>query len=187
MPCHVIHLKHAYNFLKSFGIPPDTNRIRFIDSFIDLPEKYASRIQGLVEDNDDVRQCIFSELSGSLILLEVLPQLGHDLRTQRYSPKRTGWSKHMIDFLRKLFKCLYSEEYGLLVDLHVFLDMAEKWCCDDELLQDWACEVGIDPRILDYYIKHRTTIDLDLKCTMRLRRGKCGKRNVARMLRYNKE
>ena len=182
MPSHVIHFKYAYNFLKNHGVIPDVDKIRFIDLLIDDPRNHAPRIQELVETNDDIRLCVYSELSGELILLQVLPQLGHDLLTQRYSPRKTSWSRSMIQFLRRLIKCIYGEEYELLVDLHVFLDMTEKWCCDDELLQDWASEVGIDPRILDYYIKHRTAIDLDLKCIMRLRQGKCEKRNVARML-----
>jgi len=90
MPSHVIHLKYAYDFLKNRGVIPDVGKIRFIDLLIDDPRNYAPRTQELMETNDDMRLCIYSELSGKLILLQVLPQLGHDLRTQRCSPRKTG-------------------------------------------------------------------------------------------------
>ena len=185
MPSHAIHSKHARIFLKNQGVIPDLHRVRFVDLLIDDPEKYASRVLELMETDDKIRLCIYRELLNQTILLQVLPQLGHDLRTQRYSPKKTGWSRNMIPFLRKLVKCVCGEDYMLLVDLHVFLDMAEKWCCDDELLEDWAQDVGIDHKILEYYKENRKIIDYDLRCTIRLKQGKCRKRNLARMLRFN--
>ena len=151
---------------------------------IDDPESRAYVMLKLRESDEHLQSCIEEKFEDKLVLY-ALPLLKHDLRTQRFSPKRIDWTRNMIPILRKLFECLYGGDYSLLVDLHVLLDMADKWCCDDELLEDWAKDVGIDPVVLDYYVRHRETIDGDLKCTVRLRQNRCGWRNVARMLRLS--
>jgi len=187
MPSHDIHLKYATLFLRSRRVIPDKSKVRFVDLLIDDPKSHAPKIQELVRSNFNLWLCIAQELSPHdlYMLLKILPTLGHDVLTQRFSPKRTSWSRSMISYLRQLIGCIFGREYGLLVDLHVLLDMAEKWCCDDELLRDWGREVGISPEILDYYAKHRALIDYDLNCTIRLKQGKCSRRDVARWLRFN--
>lgn len=103
----------------------------------------------------------------------------HDMFTQRYSKGKTGWSIMMLKCLRELFSLLYTPEYGLLVDLHVLLDMAGKTCCDDEVLLDWALEVGVDRRVLEFYLKYREQLYYGLECG----REQCSTRDAVRLIR----
>ena len=93
----------------------------------------------------------------------------------------------MIRVLRILTDCVYGQGYGLLVDLHVLLDMAQKICCDDQLLEDWARDVEIDERVLDYYRGHRAVLDRDLSCAERRSKGMCGLLEVVRFVRGHRQ
>ncbi|MEB2837251.1 MAG: hypothetical protein GSR80_000838 [Desulfurococcales archaeon] len=182
MPAHRVHFKHGYALLRELGLDPIGSRVRSVDRLIDFPRQYAREYLKAMETREEVRGCIEEKFDDPEIIY-FLPAFSHDMRTQRYSPKRTDWSRTMISVLRRLIDCVHGEGYGLLADLHALLDMAEKWCCDDRLLEEWARDVGLDPRVLEYYTRHREAIDRDLGCTERKRQGRCGLRNAARALR----
>ncbi len=164
---------------------PDVAKIRSVDLLIDEPGVHAQKFLDKVNSDRKVLECVKNRFD-DLTIVSMLPTFSHDMRTQRFSPKRTEWSREMISVLRRLVGCVYGDPYGLLADLHVILDMAQKWCCDNKLLGDWARDVGISPEVLEFYRRNVAMIDKDLKCSERLRKGECGRRNVAEFVREEK-
>lgn len=187
VPSFDVHALHAKRFLLERNVTINVMWIDRVNRAIDEPQKHLKRaFSELCEYSKDFVSASRPHLETCFSVCRELwffkyGDVSHDVYTQRIS--KTGWSETMISNLRVLFACLYGEDYGLLVDLHVILDMADKLCCDDEVLLNWAHEVGVSEEVLQYYQRHRREIDLQLSCTKRLKAGKCGRMEVARLLR----
>jgi len=168
------------------GVEPNLRVIRDVNLFIDDPENKVPEIRERALRDPDAKKCLEKSFS-DLTIVWVFESLGHDLRSQRVSPRRMEWSRISISASRRFIACLYGQEYSLLVDLHHLLDMAIKFCCDEEVLFSWAGEVGIHSTVLDYYKRYKQIIELDLDCKDRRKKELCSRRNLYRLLREGKE
>jgi len=185
MPSHKIHTYHAIRYLRSQNIIPDIKIIQNINLLIDVPKRYAPKILEKAESDIEIKKCIEKEFQGNNLLPWILPAFKHDLRTQRISPKSIDWSKIMISVLRRLVLCVYGREYSDLVDLHVLLDMAQKMCCYDDVIDDWSLKVGITEKVMKYYKENKIDIEKELRCRERRRLGKCTMAELYRMINFS--
>ena len=182
MPSLKMHEAHSFRFLKMLNVKPDLKAVRDVNLFIDDPRGKAPELRERAMKDPAVRECLERSFD-DLTIIWLFESFKHDMRGQRVSPKRIDWSRNLISAGRRFIACLYGREYGLLVDLHHLLDMAAKFCCDDETLLSWAGEVGIDGAVLDYYRRYKQEIERDLDCEGRRRRGRCSRRDIYWLLR----
>jgi len=185
MPSLKVHNVNGCRFLVGLGVSPDEFKVVFVNKLIDMPSRYADVFKKLYRSALEERvECAYELLRYGLII-EFFEEITHDLETQKYSPKRLDKSKWMIKFLRDAVDCLVGSSYGLLVDLHVLLDMADKTCCDTESLTKWCEQTNINQKVYEYYIKHQDLINKQLKCSERLKSGKCRLREVIKFILTN--
>lgn len=171
MPSLDLHDSLSVELLKRLGVKPDPALVRLANRLID------AKMEEKGEFLDEVRRLV-----GEFKLYEckALP-IGvteHDMGIVRCSERR----RSQVGLWRGVFNCLFGEPYGLIVDLHMLLDLADRFCCDRELLELCYERTELNERVWDFYKARERELQLKLGCPERVRECKCARARVAREL-----
>ena len=166
MPPLDLHDKLSVELLKQLGVRPDYTLIGLISELIDAKGEEKGELLGEVRrlvDESRLYECEVEWIEVFNHDVEIVKCKGGKARVWRY-----------------VFNCLFGEPYGLLVDLHVLLDLADRFYCDERLLEYCYEEIGLDERVWSFYKARKCEIQLKLGCLEGAGESKCGKAMVAR-------